>query len=60
MPEKLPDLGLGIKGIAANGGEKHQRSGREHQRASESVGEDTCCLRACEAVLSTVTVLSPV
>ena len=36
------------RGVAARRREKHQRSEREHQRASESEREEeTCCLRAC-------------
>ena len=50
MRERLPDLGLGIKGVELQPEEreKHRRSEREHQRASESEREEeTCCLRAC-------------
>ena len=46
------DLGFGTGykrcGVAARRREKHQRSEREHQRASESEREEeTCCLWAC-------------
>ena len=41
MPERLPDLGLHIKGVELSPGrENHRRSEREHQRASESERED--------------------
>ena len=45
MHERLPDLGLGIKGIELQPEEERNRDQRENIRVTESEREETCCLR---------------
>ena len=48
MPERLPDLGLCIKGVKLQPGkERNIRDQRENVRVHQRAREETCSLRAC-------------